>query len=97
MLKVFLDIDIGDAAQYADDLAAFQRGQAFLQECGSQYGLSASSVSDLVDEEAQQLLQESYASDPNWSSKGVCVCGTKAGSTWWCVCCRPLQANLSLR
>lgn len=76
MVKVFLDIDIGDAARYAEELAAYQRAQAFLQECGSQYGLP-SSLAEL-DEEAQQLMQESYDSDPNWSSKGVlspaCAC-----------------------
>lgn len=68
MVKVFLDIDIGDAARYAEELAAYQRAAAFLQECGSQYGLP-SSLSDM-DDEAQQLMQESYDSDPNWSSKG---------------------------
>jgi hypothetical protein len=68
MVKVFLDIDIGDAARHAEEVAAFQRAQAFLHECGSQYGLP-SSVADL-DDEAQQLMQESYDSDPNWSSKG---------------------------
>jgi hypothetical protein len=69
MVKVFLDINIGDATRYAEELAAYQRAAAFLNECGSQYGLP-SSLSDL-DEEAQQLMQESYDSDPNWSSKGV--------------------------
>jgi hypothetical protein len=69
MVKVFLDIDTGDAARYAEELAAFQRAQAFLQECGNQYGLP-SSLAEL-DDEAQQLLQESYDSDPNWSSKGL--------------------------
>lgn len=68
MVQVFLDIDIGDAVRYAEELSAYQRGQAFLKDCGSQYGLP-SSLADL-DEEGQTLLQESYASDPNWSSQG---------------------------
>lgn len=68
MVRVYLDVDIGDAARYAEELAAFQRATAFLAECGSQYGLP-SSLADM-DDEAQQLLQESYAADPNWSSKG---------------------------
>lgn len=71
MVKVFLDIDIGDAARYAEELAAYQRAQAFLQECGSQYGLP-NSLADM-DDEAKQLMQEPYDSDPNWSSKGVCA------------------------
>lgn len=71
MTKVFLDIDIGDAARYAEELGAYERGQAFLKECGSQYGLP-STLADL-DEESKQLMQESYDSDPNWSSKGVTV------------------------
>lgn len=69
MVKVFLDIDIGDAACYAEELAAYERGRAFLKECGSQYGLP-STLADL-DEESKQLMHESYDSDPNWSSKGV--------------------------
>lgn len=71
MVKVFLDIDIGDAARYAEESAAYQRAQAFLKECGSQYGLP-SSMADL-DEESKQLMQQSYDIDPNWSSKGVMV------------------------
>jgi hypothetical protein len=71
MVKVFFDIDIGDAARYAQEQAAYERGQAFLKECGCQYGLP-STLADL-DEESKQLMQESYDSDPNWSSKGVMV------------------------
>lgn len=85
MVQVFLDIDIGDAVRYAEDLAAYQRGQAFLKECGSQYGLPGS-LADL-DEEGQTLLQESYASDPNWSSQGVSL------QPIWQSCSRVLAPN----
>eukprot|EP00775_Hariotina_reticulata_P006818 gene6818-7034_t len=67
-MKVFLDIDIGDAAKYERDLAAYNRALEFLHTCGSQYGLPSSLTE--FDAEGLQLLQESYASDPNWSSKG---------------------------
>lgn len=90
-LKVFLDINIGDEARYTQELAAYQRGVAFLSECGSQYGLTQDSPADL-DEEAQQLLIESYDSDPNWSSKGIhmrqggvaVVCGGVLSWGWCC-------------
>lgn len=68
-LQVFLDIDIGDAARYEQELAAYQRAAAFLQEAGSQYGLPRSLAE--LDEEGQQLMQESYSADPNWSSQGA--------------------------
>lgn len=67
-MKVFLDIDIGDAAKYEQQLAAYNRAVAFLQQCGSQYGLS-SKLADL-DDEGLQMLRDAYDSDPNWSSKG---------------------------
>jgi hypothetical protein len=75
-MKVFLDIDIGDAAKYEQESAAYQRAVDFMQQCGSQYGLSGS-LADL-DDEGLQMLREGYSSDPNWSSKGGLSC---------CRCC----------
>ena len=37
---------------------------------GKRLGARACPVQDLAERSAQQLLQESYAADPNWSSKG---------------------------
>jgi hypothetical protein len=75
-MKVFLDIDIGGAAKYEQESAAYHRAVDFMQQCGSQYGLSGS-LADL-DEEGLQMLREGYSSDPNWSSKGglrhCCYC-----------------------
>jgi hypothetical protein len=68
-MKVFLDIDIGDAARYEKNLAAYNRALEFLHMCGNQYGLPSTMAG--LDAEALQLLQESYSSDPNWSSKGA--------------------------
>ncbi|WIA20264.1 hypothetical protein OEZ85_006099 [Tetradesmus obliquus] len=67
-MKVFLDIDIGDAAKYQQESAAYQRAVDFMQQCGSQYGLSGN-LADL-DEEGLQMLREGYSNDPNWNSKG---------------------------
>eukprot|EP00878_Enallax_costatus_P012925 GHUV01013497.1.p1 GENE.GHUV01013497.1~~GHUV01013497.1.p1 ORF type:complete len:202 (+),score=57.68 GHUV01013497.1:148-753(+) len=67
-MRVFLDIDIGNAAEYELKLAAYNRATAFLQQCGPQYGLSTN-IAELDDEE-RQMLREAYASDPNWCSKG---------------------------
>jgi hypothetical protein len=81
---IFLDIDIGDAAQHAADAAAFQRGVAFLQQAGAQYGLTGDSPAQL-DAEGQQLLLESYAADPAWSSQGVSLCAAcRAWHLRWC-------------
>ncbi|WIA44586.1 hypothetical protein OEZ86_007309 [Tetradesmus obliquus] len=85
-MKVFLDIDIGDAAKYQQESAAYQRAVDFMQQCGSQYGLSGN-LADL-DEEGLQMLREGYSNDPNWKSKD------------WRVqlCCLPpaLQCNLGV-
>jgi hypothetical protein len=83
-MKVFLDIDIGDAAKNQQESAAYQRAVDFMQQCGSQYGLSGS-LADL-DDERLQMLQDGYNSDPNWSSKGglrfcYCLCHC------CCYCC----------
>lgn len=69
-MKAYLDIDIGDAARYATELAAWQRAADFCAAVGSQYGLS-SNVEEL-DEDGVAMLKEAYASDPNWASKGEC-------------------------
>lgn len=71
-MRVYLDINIGDAAKYEQELAAYNRATSFLQQCGPQYGLSAN-IADL-DNEGKQMLREAYANDPNWSSKGDCEC-----------------------
>lgn len=67
-MRVYLDIDVGDAAKYEQELAEYNRATAFLQQCGQQYGLPAD-IAEL-DDEGKQMLQEAYANDPNWSSKG---------------------------
>jgi hypothetical protein len=93
-MKVFLDIDIGDAAKYEQESAAYQRALDFMQQCGSQYGLSGS-LADL-DDEGVQMLREAYSSDPNWSSKGglsycrfCCRASTAAAAV--CCCCRVME------
>lgn len=67
-MRAYLDIDIGDAAKYELELAAYNRATAFLQQCGAQYGLSA--IIQGLDNEEKQMLREAYANDPNWSGKG---------------------------
>ncbi len=37
-MRCFLDVDIGDQAQYAQELEAYNRAKAFLAAVGSQYG-----------------------------------------------------------
>ncbi|GFR48516.1 hypothetical protein Agub_g10410, partial [Astrephomene gubernaculifera] len=67
-MKVYIDIDIGDAARYATDFAAYQRASDWLSAVGAQYGLSGK-VEEL-DEDAASTLLEAYASDPTWANKG---------------------------
>ncbi|KAI8469230.1 MAG: cyclophilin [Monoraphidium minutum] len=68
-MKIFLDIDIGDAAAFAEASAAHERAQQFLAAVGApQLGLS-SSLGDL-DEEGAAMLLEAYAADKAWSAKG---------------------------
>ncbi|KAF8055596.1 peptidyl-prolyl cis-trans isomerase [Scenedesmus sp. PABB004] len=67
-MRVFLDIDIGDAAAHGREAAAHARAVAFLAACGPQLGLPAA-LGEL-DEEAQGLLREAYAADPKWSAQG---------------------------
>jgi hypothetical protein len=87
-MKVFLDIDIGDAAKYEQESAAYHRAVDFMQQCGSQYGLSGS-LADL-DDEGLQMLREGYSSDPSWSSKGGLLASVQHWLHQWC-CCRTCQ------
>jgi len=66
--RVFLDIDIGDAAAYVSASAAYGRATAFLAEVGAQFGLSGR-VNALSDEQ-KEILSDAYAADPSWSAKG---------------------------
>lgn len=91
-MKVFLDIDIGDAAKYQQESAAYQRAVDFMQQCGSQYGLSGN-LADL-DEEGLQMLREGYSNDPNWNSKGGQRCCRY--SCCQCCCCRYHPQQLAL-
>eukprot|EP01136_Pigoraptor_vietnamica_P030661 Opistho-1_new@8624 len=68
-VRVFLDVDIGDAAPHAVAQAAVERAEAFLREAASSYGIQARSVADLSQDEVA-LVREYYASDPSWSRKG---------------------------
>mmetsp|Transcript_4909 Transcript_4909/g.10541 ORF Transcript_4909/g.10541 Transcript_4909/m.10541 type:complete len:240 (-) Transcript_4909:762-1481(-) len=72
MVRVYLDIDIGDAAKYASNTDQFNRGESYYQSVRSQYGWTASTV-DALDDEQKQLLIESYNADKTWSSKGPCT------------------------
>lgn len=68
-MRVFLDIDIGDAAAHADAAAAHARAAAFLAAVGSpQLGLPPR-MSDL-DEDGAALLLDAYAADKGWSAQG---------------------------
>ncbi|KAL6074236.1 Peptidyl-prolyl cis-trans isomerase [Balamuthia mandrillaris] len=66
---VWMDINIGSEEQHKKLLEEFERGQEFLRAVGESYGYGTS-VNEL-DEDARTALQEIYASDPSWSSKGA--------------------------
>lgn len=69
-MRVFLDIDIGDAAAHAEATAAHARAAEFLAAVGApQYGLPGS-LADL-DEEQRATLLEAYAADKAWAAKGA--------------------------
>ncbi|KAL6747106.1 cyclophilin [Haematococcus lacustris] len=71
--RVFLDIDIGDPAEYAEQLAQYTRAGEYLASVGMQLGLPQQAPESL-DEEQQQLLLEAYSADRQWSSKGPAAC-----------------------
>jgi peptidylprolyl isomerase len=68
MERVFLDIDIGSAQQYAIELEEHNRVVNFLALGNAQYGLSPNIQA--LDEGQRETLLELYASDPSWSAKG---------------------------
>jgi hypothetical protein len=70
-VNIYLDINIGDAAKHETAAAAYSRATAYLTACGSQLGLEAAAPEDLSDEGAA-LLQEAYAADPAWNTRGAC-------------------------
>lgn len=84
MVRVFLDIDIGDAAAHADAAAAHGRAQDFLAAVGPQYGLPGELQQ--LDEEGRAMLAEAYAADPSWSSKGACRGGRCCVVVQWHRC-----------
>ena len=65
-MKVFLDIAIGDIAQYEAEKAAYDRGQQFLTEKGQMYGL-ASTMEELSDEDVATLT-DAYDADPKYAA-----------------------------
>ena len=67
MTRVFLDIDIGDAAQHARDMQAYTLAQQFLAQKGSQFGWPTSV--EEMDKESKEMVYETFASDPTWSTK----------------------------
>jgi|UniRef100_A0A7S4GAX4 cyclophilin family peptidyl-prolyl cis-trans isomerase len=67
-MKVFLDIAIGDIAQYEAEKAAYDRGQQFLTEKGQMYGL-ASTMEELSDEDVATLT-DAYDADPKYAAMG---------------------------
>jgi peptidylprolyl isomerase len=71
MVQAFLDIDIGDAAAYAEQLSCFQRADAFLSVVGPQYGITA--PTNELDDEQRQTLEEAYDADKTWAAKGAAL------------------------
>ncbi|KAL6780656.1 CYN16 [Auxenochlorella protothecoides x Auxenochlorella symbiontica] len=69
MVRCWLDIDIGDAAQYALESRAFARAQALFDTIKSQYGWPEELSS--LDEEQRDLLTSAYDSDPSWRDQGT--------------------------
>ncbi len=57
MAKCFLDIDIGDPAVYASELAAYERACKFLKLNGRGYGLEGERAADLSDSGKEMLLE----------------------------------------
>ncbi|GBF90618.1 hypothetical protein Rsub_03190 [Raphidocelis subcapitata] len=67
--RVFLDIDIGDAAAHAEQTAAHERAAAYLAAVGApQLGLPDSLAA--LDDDGAALLLDSYEADKAWSAKG---------------------------
>ncbi|KAG1678895.1 hypothetical protein FOA52_003563 [Chlamydomonas sp. UWO 241] len=69
VMRVFLDIDIGDAEAWRAATQRHERAQAFLEACGAQYGIMGDRV-EALDDEAAAMLLEAYAADKGWSAKG---------------------------
>ncbi|CAL8462976.1 g2510 [Coccomyxa elongata] len=67
-MSIFLDVDIGDAAQNAKEVDAYTLTSAFFDQIGPQLGLSGP-LKD-CDTESKEILREAFAADPAWSSKG---------------------------
>eukprot|EP00199_Chlamydomonas_sp_CCMP681_P005507 CAMPEP_0119108288 /NCGR_PEP_ID=MMETSP1180-20130426/13569_1 /TAXON_ID=3052 ORGANISM="Chlamydomonas cf sp, Strain CCMP681" /NCGR_SAMPLE_ID=MMETSP1180 /ASSEMBLY_ACC=CAM_ASM_000741 /LENGTH=243 /DNA_ID=CAMNT_0007093885 /DNA_START=8 /DNA_END=739 /DNA_ORIENTATION=+ len=68
--SAWLEIDIGDSALYDVGLAAWQRAQSWLKAVGGpQYGMQG--PVEVMEPDQQQLLLDSYAADPVWSSQGL--------------------------
>ncbi|KAJ9515569.1 hypothetical protein QJQ45_021668 [Haematococcus lacustris] len=86
--RVFLDIDIGDPAEYAEQLAQYTRAGEYLASVGMQLGLPQQAPESMDEEQQQaalpaacptswlrlQLLLEAYSADRQWSSKGPAAC-----------------------
>jgi hypothetical protein len=57
MSKCFLDIDIGDPAVYASELAEYERACKFLKANGRGYGLEGEKAAELNDAGKEMLLE----------------------------------------
>eukprot|EP00667_Euglena_gracilis_P018476 EG_transcript_19643 len=67
-MKVFLDIAVGDVAEYDAALAEYGRAERFLAEKGAVFGLPASCHGLTAEDVA--TLQDAYAADPAFASLG---------------------------
>eukprot|EP00898_Chlorokybus_atmophyticus_P004739 jgi/Chlat1/5266/Chrsp33S05098 len=70
-VRVWLDVDVGSAAEAAEAESAYARAVGFLAECGARYGIGegAGAPDDLSDDDAQMLV-DAYNSDPTRSAQG---------------------------
>eukprot|EP01139_Manchomonas_bermudensis_P014930 Amastigsp_a509198_26.p1 type:complete len:243 gc:universal Amastigsp_a509198_26:937-209(-) len=66
--RCFLDVDIGDGAEFDAQSAAYARGQAYMAEAGRNYGLGTT-LEDL-DDAGRESIAEMYAADPSWAQRG---------------------------
>eukprot|EP00297_Palpitomonas_bilix_P000711 CAMPEP_0113899194 /NCGR_PEP_ID=MMETSP0780_2-20120614/19861_1 /TAXON_ID=652834 /ORGANISM="Palpitomonas bilix" /LENGTH=241 /DNA_ID=CAMNT_0000891265 /DNA_START=150 /DNA_END=875 /DNA_ORIENTATION=- /assembly_acc=CAM_ASM_000599 len=67
-VKVYLDIDVGNQAEYAEKREKFDRASSFISQQGRNFGLG-SDIEALTDEQ-RETAADLYSSDPAWADKG---------------------------